>query len=161
VAVLNVHERRLAADPADVGVLLDSLASAGDRLWPRDRWPAMRLDRPLGPSAVGGHGPIRYAVDTYRPGRMVRFRFTAPTGFHGTHGFTVEAASGEGSVLRHELAMATTGSARLTWPLVFRPLHDALIEDALDRACAELGEAAAPQRWPLRVRLLRAVLKRV
>jgi hypothetical protein len=161
VEVLNVHERRFAAPPDAVGRLLDGLASAHDRLWPRDRWPPMRLDRPLGVAATGGHGPVRYTVETYVPGRLVTFRFTGPRGFVGTHGYHVEALDDGGSRLRHTLAMQAVGTARVTWPLVFRPLHDALIEDSLDRAALALGEAPVGARWSLTVRILRGLLARV
>jgi hypothetical protein len=156
--VRNVHERLLPAPPSQVGLLLDSLADPSDQLWPGDRWPAMRFDRPLSVGAVGGHGPIRYRIEHYEPARMIRFRFTRPRGFGGTHGFLVEAEAG-GTLLRHELVMHVSGFARLTWPLVFRPLHDALIEDALDRASAALGQSVSVRRWPVRVRVLRALLK--
>ena len=57
--------------------------------------------------------------------------------------------------------MGTTGSARVTWPLFFRPLHDALIEESLDRAEAELGGPPVPSaRRSLWVRMLRAPLER-
>ncbi|MFJ9342145.1 hypothetical protein ACIRP0_23010 [Streptomyces sp. NPDC101733] len=48
--------------------------------------------------------------------------------------------------------------ARVTWPLVWRHLHDACLEDALDRAeraCAD--RVARPARWSPYVRFLRAV----
>lgn len=156
--MLNVHERVLVATPAEVGALLDRLASREDGIWPRDRWPAMRFDRPLGVGAVGGHGPVRYNVEDYQPGRSVRFRFTAPRGFLGTHGYEIEERAGE-TLLRHVLKMRTEGPALLTWPLMFRPMHDALIEDSLDRAERSLGrEPARPNRWSARVRLLRRAL---
>ncbi len=118
----------------------------------------MRLDRPLQVGASGGHGPIRYRVEAYEPGRAVVFRFTRPQGFEGTHGFEVEARS-TGSRLRHVLEMEARGTACVSWPLVFRPLHDALIEDALDRAQRALGEVPArPNRWSAFVRLLRFLL---
>jgi len=79
--VLNIHERALDATAEKVGLLIDGLGSANDLLWPVDRWPAMRLDRPLGVGAVGGHGPIRYCVESYSPGRSVQFRFIEPRGF--------------------------------------------------------------------------------
>jgi hypothetical protein len=44
--------------------------------------------------------------------------------------------------------------------LAFRPLHDALLEDSLDRtelACA--GVMARPARWGWHVRRLRALLR--
>jgi hypothetical protein len=116
--VRNVHRR--AVDDVDaVGTLLDGLGSAHDRLWPRDRWPAMRLDRPLQVGARGGHGPISYRVELYEPKRRVRFRFERPAGFDGFHEFCL--VEGDPSVLEHLLEAHMTGAARFSWPLVFRP----------------------------------------
>lgn len=145
--ITNEH-RRTVADGA--GALIDTLTGPDDRLWPHPTWPRMRFDRPLGVGARGGHGPIGYVIEEYEPGARIRFRFTAPRGFHGYHEFTAK-----GPELRHSLIMRTTGTARLTWPLLFRPLHDALVEDALDRACAAMGVAHTPARWSPYVRLLR------
>lgn len=153
----NVHERLIEAPLSRVGGLIDKLASRDDALWPRKRWPPMRFDRPLGVGANGGHGPIRYRVEAYEPGRMIRFRFTAPRGFVGTHGFEAEEIAPGVVRLRHTLKMRVQGTARLAWPLIFRPLHDALIEDALD--CAEgAGESAQPRQWSRRVSFLRWLL---
>ncbi|MGP5608291.1 hypothetical protein [Arthrobacter rhombi] len=85
--VLNVHERRIAAPPAVVAQLIDSLASSDDRLWPCSEWPAMRLDRGLEVGSAGRHGPVRYVIKHYEPGQRVEFRFTGPAGFHGHHSF--------------------------------------------------------------------------
>lgn len=156
--VRNVHERVIPAMPSQVGSLLDCLAGPSDRLWPVDRWPPMRFDRPLAIGGIGGHGPIRYIIEAYEPTRMIRFRFTRPAGFDGTHGFVVEAHPG-GALLRHELVMHVSGRARLSWLLVFRPLHDALVEDALDRASSALGQPVTTRRWPVWVRVLRALLQ--
>ncbi|UVS78497.1 SRPBCC family protein [Actinokineospora sp. UTMC 2448] len=151
--IKNVHTRTVAEG---VGALIDTLAGPDDRLWPHDHWPAMRFDRGLAVGAVGGHGPVGYTVEEHVPGRRVRFRFTAPDGFDGYHELTAEGAE-----LRHELVMRARGLARLSWPLVFRPLHDALIEDAFDLACREMGVPHRPARWSAYVRLLRAVLRRM
>ncbi|MFD0258688.1 SRPBCC family protein [Kitasatospora indigofera] len=163
MAVLNVHERVLEAGEPEVGALIDGLAGGpADALWPHGRWPAMRLDPGLELGAVGGHGPVRYAVAAYVPGRWVRFEFTGPRGFHGFHECSVHPAGAGRTLLRHTLAMRPSGPARLSWPLVFRPLHDALLEDALDRAEAAFPGAAphAPARWSRYVRLLRRILAR-
>ena len=45
-------------------------------------------------------------------------------------------------LLRHELSLSPSGAAKLTWPLFFRPMHDALIEESLDRAEREFGSDA-------------------
>lgn len=157
--VVNIHERYLAAPTAAVGHLLDGLGSPEDRLWPRRRWPAMALDRPLGVGAHGGHGPVRYHVEACSPGSAVRFRFRRPAGFHGYHEYVVTPQS-SGTLLRHRLVMRTSGVARLSWPLVFRPLHDALIEDSLDQAAVSLGlPVSQPRRWSRRVRVLRLLAR--
>lgn len=157
--VVNEHSRRFPLPPEVVGALIDTLATADDGLWPCEDWPPMRLDRPLGPGAHGGHGPVRYRVEEHVPGRSVRFRFEAPAGFDGHHGLDV-APAGDGSTLRHWLIMRTTGAARLTWPAFFRPLHDALVEDALDKATRTLGlPAPSPRGYGPAVRALRAAAR--
>lgn len=153
--VRNVHERSFRVPPRHVGILLDGLASEDDRLWPSSRWPRMRLDRPLQVGAAGGHGPIRYEVEAYEPGRIVRFRLQAPRGFDGFHAFEVVATGAERTTLRHVLEMTARGPALFTWPIVFRPLHDALVEDCLDSAARAVGEAPTLRRWSLGVRILR------
>ncbi len=158
--VRNVHERVLQAAPSRLGELVDSLASEGDSLWPRDRWPPMRFDRALAVGAVGGHGPIRYTVDAYDPGRSVRFRFTGPRGFNGHHGYELEEVGPGEARIRHVLEMKTSGRALMAWPLIYRPLHDALMKDSLDRAQAFCGGAAEARRWSIWVRLLRWALGR-
>ncbi len=155
--VHNVHERSIVAPVDDVGQLIDSLSSKNDRLWPLDHWPAIRLNGPLRPGAAGGHGPVRYVVTRYEPGRRVDFRFTRPTGFNGQHSFTVTSHTKDSTLLRHELTMSPTGMAMVTWPLFFRPLHDALIEESLDRAEQECTASLSPRhRRSSWVKLLRA-----
>lgn len=156
--VVNVHERVFTAAGAEVGALIDGLASATDWLWPSDAWPRMMFDEPLAVGARGGHGPIRYWVEAFEPSRRVRFRFLGPTGFDGYHGYDVVELGAGHTVLRHTLEMTTTGPAVLTWPLIFRPLHDALIEDSLARAEAALGQEPAVVAWSAGVRALRWVI---
>ena len=156
--VHNVHHRELPVPPAVLGALLDSLSRPDDRLWPVAAWPPMRFDRPLQVGTIGGHGPIRYTVESYIPGQTVSFRFTAPPGFRGGHSFLVGLAS-HGSRISHDLRMVTTGSGTLSWLLVFRPLHDALIEDALHRASLACGVSEPLPAWSPWVRVLRALLR--
>ena len=156
--VYNIHQREIAAPANEVGLLIDSLASKNDRLWPRSEWPAMRLDGPLGVGAAGGHGPVRYFVSAYEPGSRIAFQFTGPSGFNGYHSFTVTSMANNSTELRHELSMAPQGRAKLTWPLFFRPLHNSLIEESLDRAACEFSDThTAPHRRPLWTKVLRAL----
>jgi hypothetical protein len=157
----NVHQRRFPVPAAKAAPLLDRLASPDDVLWPDDSWPKMRLDRPLGVGAAGGHGPIRYSVTAYEPGRRVEFTFAPEMRFSGTHTLSIEDGvepAGEGAcVIRHVLVGRARGRMRLGWPLVIRWLHDACLEDLLDNAEEALtGRVAAPARWSWWVRFLRA-----
>lgn len=153
--VNNVHSRVFAADSLDrVGALIDSLAGDDDRLWPRENWPALRLDRPLGVGARGGHGPIRYDVTEYQPARRIRFAFTKPAGLDGYHEWEARPVSG-GYELCHRLVADTVGPTRVSWPLMWRWLHDALVEDALDKAAANLGCGGRRCSWSVYVRMLR------
>jgi hypothetical protein len=120
----------------------------------------MVLDRPLQVGAVGGHGPIRYTVEAYQPGESIRFRFTGPKGFDGWHGYEVVTAGPEAVKLRHTLEMTTSGLATLSWPFMYRPLHDALIEDSLATARASLGYLPTVQPWSSWVTFLRWLLSR-
>ncbi len=158
--VLNIHERALSAALDEAGALINRLASEDDILWPHERWPAMKFDRPLSVGAKGGHGPVRYEVAAYEPGRSVQFRFKGPKGFLGHHTFDLRE-EGDGVVLRHTIDMNTGGPARVSWPLLFRPLHDALLEDALDKAERHTGANPTPQPWSLWVRFLRWLIRQL
>ena len=151
--IVNVHQRLMHARPERVVELLASLGSPGDGLWPRERWPRMRLDG-TGIGAAGGHGPIRYRVEAWEPRGMVRFRFTGMPGVDGWHAFEVLDATPQHCVLEHRLEARISGRALLKWALVIRPLHDACVEDILSQAQASLGMAAWPVPWPAYVRLL-------
>lgn len=157
--VVNRHERLIPAPVHVVGPLIDTLSGPNDALWPRSQWPAMQFPGPLRPGIAGGHGPIHYTIQSYIRGSAISFRFTRPLGFNGTHEFVVQAGPG-GSLLSHSLVMLTSGSATLGWFLVFRPLHDALIEDSLALASCRAGFPVAAPAWSWRVRLLRRLFRR-
>lgn len=154
----SFHERLIGAPLETVGTLIDTLASDDDRLWPHRTWPAMRFDRSLGVGADGGHAFIHYDVTAHQPGRSVTFRFKGPRGLTGTHRFDTTEA-GDGTRLSHTIEGKVTWWFAPIWLTVVRPLHDALIEDALENAERETtGPVAEPVRSSLWVRILRRVL---
>ena len=73
--IFNRHDRIIPAEHDAVGSVLNSLSGPEDALWPREVWPPMMLDSALKVGAAGGHGPVRYRVSEYVPGRRVVFQF--------------------------------------------------------------------------------------
>lgn len=157
MTVRNVHERTVDAPAETVGALLDRIGTASDPLWPAPAWMPMRLDRPLGVGADGGHGPIRYQVSEYEPGRRVRFEFHRSAGISGYHELVIEPVDADRCVVRHVLEGEPKGVTKVVWPTAVRWLHDAVLEDLLDNAeCSATGRPPAnPARWSPWVRVLR------
>jgi hypothetical protein len=158
--VRNVHERRVIGAVAQIGDMIDNLAGPNDTLWPADAWPPLQLDHGLTVGSTGGHGPIRYLVESHTPTREVTFRFADGMGIDGIHRLTVERLSETEAIVRHELVGGLTGSMRVVWPLMVHWLHDALIEDLFDNAEAAVSSRPVPpaRRHPLGVRLLRQAM---
>ena len=74
----------------------------------------------------------------------------------GTHVFSADPVGPNRAVLRQVSDLRLSGSMRLIWPLALRWVHDAFLEDLLDRAEVVLGTGPArPARWSPWVRLLR------
>lgn len=141
--VRNVHERELPVPAEALGPLLDRVGGPDDPLWPSPAWMPMILDGPLEALPTGGHGPIRYRVTAYEPGRRIEFTFLPDGDAVGTHVLSVEPAGPGRSVLRHVLDVRATGLMHLMWPLAVRWAHDAVVEELLDRAELVLGSGPA------------------
>jgi hypothetical protein len=150
----NIHQRLLPAPAADVGRLLDRIGRPGDPLWPSPTWIPMRLDRPLAVGATGGHGPVRYHVSDYRPGRLVEFTFDPRIGLTGTHTFEVIDNGDDTCVLRHRLVATPAPRMRLLWPALIGACHDTVLEHLLDNAeHAVTATVTDPVRYPWQARL--------
>lgn len=161
--VYNVHERRLKASPDVVGALIDNLSGPNEKLWPKGPWPAMEMDSGLRPGARGGHGPVRYRVVEYVPQRRAAFEFEntgLTAGLDGWHFFEV-APRRKGAVLRHVIDADCGFKDWLRWLVMVRPMHNALLEDALDLAQEEVeGHVAKPAKWGVSVRCIRWLVAR-
>lgn len=163
--IRNVHSRIIKAGRAEAGKLLNTISSRDDRLWPYDHWPRMEFEGDLKAGTAGGHGPIHYCIKRYEPGKSIQFTFLheekgLSKGLEGEHRFEIIPKSDGCIELRHTISARAHGMARILWPLIIRPLHDALLEDCLDKAEFELsgGLPDKPARWSLWVRLLRGVI---
>ena len=151
--VINVHKRRLLTSPEDAWRLIANLGSKHEILWPH-HWAPIRFDRPLGLGAVGGHGFVGYYVEEYSPPEVIRCRFTAPKSVEGYHEFRIIPELGS-VVLRHTMRMRTRGLFTWLWLAAIRPMHDALLEDAMDRASTYSSGHEFHSPWSLWVSFLR------
>ena len=156
--ITNVHQRTLPVPVDEAGFLIDDLAGPNDRLWPYDRWPAIRFQRPLTVGAKGGHGPFRYKVGAYAPGRRVQFVFASPS-FEGFHEFELLQGDETHCVLRHTLMAHPSAPFSVLWSLLIGPLHDACLRDIMDRAEAATGGADRRRPHPAAVRARRLLLR--
>ncbi|MGE3662245.1 MAG: DUF2867 domain-containing protein [Pseudonocardia sp.] len=153
--VANIHQRVVDAPIEVVGPLLDRIGGPDDPLWPSPAWAPMRLDGPLAVGVAGGHGGIRYRVHEHVPGRRVGFTFEPGSGMQGTHAFVAEPLGPRRTLLTHEANGRLRGIMRLGWPLGVRWVHDAVVEELLDRAGLTAGAPPErPARWTPYVRLL-------
>lgn len=154
--VINVHERLVPVPASRLGEALDRVGGPDDTWWPSPAWPAMVLEAPLAMWVRGRHGPIRYQVTEYVPGRSVAFTFDERVGLRGTHRFDVIPRDAQSSYVRHVVEGRTTGRMRLVWPLAMRWLHDAVVEDLMDRVATDAGHPPAQRaRWSWWVRQIR------
>jgi hypothetical protein len=99
----------------------------------------------------------------HESGRSITFEFTdRPRGLRGHHQFVVQATGPDRCVLWHLTDVDVTHTLRFTWWVLWAPLHDALIEDALTKAQASAeGHPQTPRsQWTIPVRLLRANIRR-
>jgi len=93
----------------------------------------------------------------------VTFRFDdsgLADGLDGSHYFEV-TENGDQVVLRHVIEAQCSFRKWLQWIIIIEPLHDALLEDALDRAELTVNPSfSGSSRWNTWVRFLRFVLNR-
>ena len=156
--VLNIHKRIIIQPKDKIADLFETLATREDKVWPIPAWPRMKLDRGLEKGSKGGHGPVRYTVLDYTPREFIQFKFTSPKGFHGVHQFELSTLVPDQTELKHTIKMKTAGSGTLAWIFAIRWLHDALVEDALDKVENHFGGEKKKTKWNLWVKILRSIL---
>ncbi|SDI50939.1 hypothetical protein [Winogradskyella thalassocola] len=158
--VKNRHTRTIHQPKEKVSQLFKTLASSEDLVWPSENWPAIKFKNGLQVGSRGGHGHIRYTVIEMNDFDFIKFQFSKPVGFIGTHEFNIEALNANTTVIHHEINMTTTFKASLLWSLVVRWLHDALIEDAFDNVENYYTTAKKETSYNVWVKVLRAMYMR-
>jgi hypothetical protein len=156
--VLNVHKREIDRPKEEVLSLFTTLSQKGDKIWPWEKWPAMKFKNGLKINSEGGHGPIRYVVIGYNPKEYVEFEFQKPNGFNGTHKFEIVGLNESKTEIKHTIEMRTTGLGTLAWLFAIRWLHDALLEDAFDKIENQLCPTEKKSAWNFWVKSLRRLL---
>lgn len=157
----NVQQRLLPVPLERAATVVDDLADDALSAWPSASWPRLRLDAGLVPGSRGGHGPIRYTVTAYEPGRRLLMTFDPAASLDGWHELRLDLGPGGRTTVVHTIQARTRGRMRWRWPLVVRWLHEALIQDLFDRAQALTSSPPArPARWSPWVRVLRRAATR-
>lgn len=157
--IVNIHERSLSCSIHEAAFLIDDFAKKEASLWPSLLWPREPFDGPLQVGAQGAHGGTQYFVESYKPGRQVKFKFTKPKDYIGYHQFELVESSDVRTLIRHTVELNLSLLSFLKWRCFIKWVHDALIEDAFD--CAQEAIASPPDRphqWPKRVYLIRHLL---
>lgn len=156
--VVNIHSRIIHQPKEKVITLLSTLATKEDKIWPYEKWPAIRFKQGLQLGSSGGHGPIRYTITQFLPEEYIQFDFDSPKGFTGYHALKITSVTENTTEIKHILKMNTAGIDIFTWSLAIRWLHDALIEDAFDKIQNYFNKGQQETKWTLWVRLWRSLL---
>jgi len=157
---INIHKRTISQSIGVISDILNTLSSNDDKLWPKEKWPPMIFRKGLTVGAIGGHGPIKYAINTYIPGSSIEFTFVKPDGFKGVHRFEVSEIENNKTELKHTIDMMLSGKGILTWHIAIRWLHDALIEDCFDKVENQFSTNKKETKWNLWVVFLRNRLRK-
>ena len=157
--VLNIHTRIINQPKEVIDKLFETLSTKEDKIWPKEKWPAMKFRDGLIQGARGGHGPIRYNVKQIIPSEKVVFEFTKPDGFNGIHKLEIASLDTERTEIKHTIDVEPSFVASISWILGIRWLHDALIEDAFDKIENQFSKEKKKTDWNLWVRILRKFLK--
>lgn len=157
--VTNIHYRIYNVSIKKITELFNTLSSKRDMIWPVEKWPKMIFKDGIKVGASGGHGPIRYVVEEYNSKELIQFRFTKPYGFVGTHRFEIKELPNNQTKVTHVIEMNTQGIGSLIWLFAIRSLHNALIEDCLDKIGNNFNKTKVSTKWNWYVKLIRKTLK--
>lgn len=156
--ILNIHKREINQPKDEVAKLFRTLATETDLMLATEKWSPMKLDKGLQVGSKGGHGPMKYFVTDFQQDNSITFQFDL-TGFNGFHKFHLTELETNKTELSHIIDMTTTGTATLKWAMAIRWLHDAYIEDALDKVENHFTVDKKSSEWSWWVMALRKIMK--
>jgi len=153
--IINTHNRIIHQPKEEISKILDSLTTNNDQLWPKENWPPMIFRKGLTEGAIGGHRPIKYSINKYIPGSLIEFDFMKPDGFFGIHKFEITEIENDKTEIKHTIDMTVSVKGIFIWYIAFKWLHDALLEDCLDKAENNFLTEKKKTEWNLWVLFLR------
>ena len=158
--IINIHKRTFNQPKEILGELLGSLSTKEDKIWPYEKWYSMKFENGLKIGSKGGHGSIRYTIEKYTPNEFIQFIFTKPKGFIGVHSFEINELSDDKTELKHTIKMDVKFADLFNWIFVIKPLHNALLQDALDKVENHFNSKNnVVTEWSFWVKSLRNLLK--
>jgi hypothetical protein len=155
--IINIHQRTINQPKVEIEKLFKTLATKNDLVVDTAKWPPMILDNGIQVGSKGGHGPMKYTVEEFVSGELIKFRFTAPKGFEGFHKIEFTEVKPHFTELKHTIDTNINGFALLTYPLAIRWLHDAFIEDAFDKVENNFTTKKKVSEWSIWVKFLRKI----
>jgi len=158
--VINIHKRFIKAPITKVSELVEQLATDADKIWPYEKWPAIRFKDGLKVGAKGGHGLIKYTITKYKPSEIIQFQFTEPKGFNGIHEFRISSINETETEIHHVIDVKLSFLGILQWFVFIRWLHDALIEDAFDKVENQFSTTHKQSKWNPWVKFWRRILSK-
>lgn len=158
--VINIHKRTIHQPKEEISKIFNSLSSNNDQLWPKEKWPPMIFRKGLTEGAIGGHRPIKYSINKYIPGIFIEFKFMKPDGFIGIHKFEITEIEKDKTELKHTIDMVVSGKGILTWYIAIKWLHNALLEDCMDKAENNFLTEKKKTEWNLWVLFLRRIFRK-
>jgi hypothetical protein len=111
--VINIHSRIINQPINKIAELFETLSTETDKIWPKEKWPEMKFKDYIKVGAKGGHGPIKYSVEEYKPNKIIQFRFSKTNGFNGIHKFEIIELTKERTEVKHTIDMNTIGKGTL------------------------------------------------
>lgn len=158
--IINIHKRIINQPKESISKILDSLSSNNDQLWPNEKWPPMIFKKGLIEGAIGGHRPIRYSIIKYIPGSLIEFNFIKPDEFKGIHKFEIAEIEKDKIELKHTINMTVSVKGIFIWYVAIKWLHDALLEDCMDKVENNFLTEKIKTDWNFWVLFLRRIFRR-
>ncbi len=157
--VINIHSRIIREPKEQISKIFDSLSTNNDQLWPTGKWPPMIFRKGLMEGAIGGHRPIKYSIKKYIPGNLIEFSFMKPHGFIGIHRFEITEIENDKTEIKHTINMTLIGKGIFAWYIAVKWLHNALLEDCMDKAENNFLTEKKKTEWSLWVLFLRRIVR--